>query len=272
MARTLWLLIFLLSWSTDSRPALGELAGGGAPAHGPPPLLQFQGGRLTGHFQRVPLQAILEAIAQEAQIEFVVDRPLRYAVTGSSLALPIEEAIAKLLRQENYVALYRREGSRVTLQKVWVFAREQDTYADSAPLANIDEVETLRRELASPDPLARHHALSALGMQKEVEAVDVLLAHVADQDPDIRRGVLGALVQSEDPRAVEALASAVIHDGDPGVRQFAAVRLAELGRESAVAPLPGALRDPRPELKAALTDPDPNVRKVVRALLERFQE
>jgi len=139
----------------------------------------------------------------------------------------------------------------------------------------------LAAALDDPEPLRRAGAAEALGHLGGEAAASILGQHVADPDPRVRAALAAALGQTCDLTCLSLLVG-LLTDGEPAVRRAAARALGRLADPKAAAPLaavPAQDRQPllvrratsaaiaaaphpdaRPQLLAALADPDPQVR------------
>lgn len=139
--------------------------------------------------------------------------------------------------------------------------------------------------LADPEPLRRAGAAEALGRLGGEAAGQALLNHLADPEPDVRAAVASgigiAVGQAADPAVIAALLP-LLSDPHPDVRRAGATALGRIGNPVAAVPLAQALMvpgqpllvrralaaalahvphpDTQPQLLAALSDPDPQVR------------
>lgn len=139
----------------------------------------------------------------------------------------------------------------------------------------------LAAALDDPEPLRRAGAAEALGHLGGEAAASILGQHVADPDPRVRAALAAALGQTCDLTSLSLLLG-LLTDGEPAVRRAAARALGRLADPKAAAPLAAVLAqdgqpllvrratsaaiaaaphpDARPQLLAALADPDPQVR------------
>jgi quinoprotein glucose dehydrogenase len=153
---------------------------------------------------------------------------------------------------------------------------------DAAKLAVLKDV-----ALTGKNPLARLHAIWALGQRRAVQPLAALLN---DPDAEVRAQAAKVLGEGKEPSAFTKIV-ALLEDPDPRVRFFAAQSLGKYGKKEAVQPLLKLLRgnadqdaylrhaavhslsriDDRPALVAAAKDDSVSVRLGALLALRRLE-
>jgi HEAT repeat protein len=121
----------------------------------------------------------------------------------------------------------------------------------------------VRALLSDPAWEVRRAAIETLGRLKDERAVEALSHTLADQDSDVREATAIALGAMSDRRAIGPLVVA-LKDPTSGVRRIAAAALSRIDEDWATS---AEARAAVEELKPALYDRDPDVRRFVGHLL-----
>lgn len=106
--------------------------------------------------------------------------------------------------------------------------------------------------LVDPGPAVRMRAAWGLGEFESRASVPALIERLDDPEPGVRGVVVWALGEIKDRRPVDQLSRVLEADGDPLVREMAAVALGEIGSAAAVGPLVEAVRREADLLPAVL--------------------
>jgi HEAT repeat protein len=221
--------------------------------------VDVRGGLLTVKARGAPLAEVLEAVAARANVRAVSHGEVRELVTIEFERLPLEEGLKRLLRRQNHLLIYGREGLDAPTLGVWL-------YPSAAGPSLVGEDATVeqwvRRARSGSDQTERSraiHGLASLGGESAAAALDGLLR----QEPDaaLRVEAARALARIGGPRAASALEPGL---GDPEsrVRQEVIRALRRSNDEAAAAPLTRTL----------LTDQDPGVRREAALALSRLGE
>ncbi len=113
---------------------------------------------------------------------------------------------------------------RAALQRATQSALERAVAAFSLQLAaERKRSAELIRDLASPEPAVRDHAVRVLADRGEHGAVPALIARLRDADPEVSERALGALAQLRDARATLALIDLTHHRDPAFVAQIARI-------------------------------------------------
>jgi HEAT repeat protein len=116
---------------------------------------------------------------------------------------------------------------------------------------------TLSRHLGETDPIVRTALIEAIGEAGDPTQAEALLPFIEDANSNVRRAAAHSLGQLGNPESCAALTALLVRPGEPLLaRRAAAAALIRVARPEA-----------QPQLIAALSDPDPQVRAyVARAL------
>ena len=238
-----------------------------------PPTLRMTDGRLTARLADVPLERVLDSLADLTGARIDVDVVPGERVTEAFIDLPLEESLRRLLPGRQIIVVYEQaqhdlarlvavrayDGSGSSTRVRW--DRREDTATPGArmPVGAPDGTLDLpadRDALAlvlstSQDREARRRAVEELGRLDGDGITAALSLGLEDTDPGVRESAARALGRTWDEGAIEPLAWALRDDGDADVREAAAQALGRLWSESAVEALGRAL----------LTDPSRAVRE-----------
>lgn len=221
-----------------------------------PPTLQMTGGRLTARLADVPLERVLDSLADLTGARIDVDVMPGERVTEAFIDLPIEESLRRLLPDRQIIVVYEQaqhdlarlvavrayDDSGSSTRVRWDRGEDPATSGTRMPVGALDGTLDLpadRDALAlvlstSQDRDARRRAIEALGRLDGDGITAVLSQGLEDTDPGVRESAARALGRTWDEGAIEPLAWAVSNDGDADVREAAARALGRLWSESAV--------------------------------------
>ena len=228
-----------------------------------PPALGMTDGRLTARLADVPLERVLDSLADLTGARIDVDVAPGERVTEAFIDLPIEESLRRLLPGRQIIVVYEQaphdltrlvavrayDGSgsstRVRRDRRDDIATPGARVPVGAPDGTLDlaaDREALALLLStSEDREARRRAIEELGRLDGDGITAALSRGLEDTDPGVRERAARALGRTWDEGAIEPLARAVSDDGDADVREAAAQALGRLWSESAVEALGRAL-------------------------------
>ncbi len=89
---------------------------------------------------------------------------------------------------------------------------------ESAGARKPGDIESIITSLHHEDPNVRWEAARALGVIRDLRAVEPLIAALDDCNPDVRRKAALSLAKIRDPRAVEPLRACSVKDENQVVR------------------------------------------------------
>jgi hypothetical protein len=175
-------------------------------------VLELQDGALTVHVVAAPLQQVMSQIGRlsGAKIVWLGQRDNR-PVSVDFMALPVAEALPRLLGPNNFLLIYASTAERARLMEIWVapqrFATRQTvlTTSDSASTEDVSDPSAVDAEL-----------------EKMLESHLDMALHGTERDSRIEAiGFLGGLVE-HDPRIRPLLEQLSTAEGDSQVRAAAA--------------------------------------------------
>ena len=222
--------------------------------------------------QAASLSVILAEIAHRAGFTIIGTVSTERIVSIEFTAAPLDQALGSLLRDENFIFLFRQlvEGGPEELQQIIFLGSKRPAahFTDEPHMVAVPEgadafdpdgpLESLLSLTTHPDSRMRTAALEALTRHTGDErAHQTLMEHLSDLDPHIRTvalGLLGPFV-TQWSGAEEAVIAA-LEDPAPQVRQLALLTLSETAGFNA-----------REALHKALHDADPGVRTRAEELL-----
>ncbi|HET6521456.1 MAG TPA: HEAT repeat domain-containing protein [Geminicoccaceae bacterium] len=260
-------LILALGWTL---PAAAQEAAT-APAAGPV-TVRWADGRLAAEVGAVPVQTVLQAIAEATGAEVRGSGELGTTSAQSFEGLPIEAALRRLVGDHGILVRYAppapgESGSRVAAIRVYAVepgARERAAAAAQARSAQAGAAPAPRDTAAAAAAASTAAAEQASLIQELVDrgddeaAAELQRALAGATDARLRRQLVGALVSVGTPRSAEGLALA-LRDPEPDIRRQAARGLWEVEGAAAADRLEAALA----------VEQDRAVRRLLEQLLER---
>ena len=231
------------------------------------PTLRMTDGRLTARLADVPLERVLDSLADLTGSRIDVDVMPGERVTEAFIDLPLEESLRRLLPGRQIIIVYEQAQHDLTpLVAVRAYNdsgsptrvrrdRREDTATSGARMSagktdGILDLPADRDALAlvlstSQDREARRRAIEELGRLDGDGITAALSLGLEDADPGVRESAARALGRTWDEGALDPLAWAVRDDDDADVREAAARALGDIGGAGGVSALIAALRDPR---------------------------
>ncbi len=199
--------------------------------------LQLHNGLLTAHVRTTPLPQVLSEVSRLSGAKVVwLGQPDPRQVSVTFTALPIAEAIPRVLGGNNFLLVYASTEDKARLKEIWIATRPSPTQTgisptlESAPMTegiNVNEgAFELPQEFAPiPDEETATEVEAEIGGMLESQ-LDTAL-HDADRDRRIEAiGFLGGLVE-QDARIRPVLQQLSTSEHDPQVRTAATEMLAE---------------------------------------------
>jgi hypothetical protein len=195
--------------------------------------LEFHNGLLTAHVRATPLPQVLSEVSRLSGAKVVwLGQPDPRQVSVTFTALPVAEAIPRVLGGHNFVLIYASTADKARLKEIWIATRPTPTQTlifEAAPLN--EEITDNGEEMAFPQepaPMAQEVTTSEV----EAEIADMLESQLDTashgDDPGSRVqaiGVLGGMIE-QDSRIRPLLQQLSISERDPEVRTAAAEMLA----------------------------------------------
>ena len=186
-----------------------------------PGILNLHNGKLTAHIARTPLRQVINEVGRlsGAQIRWF-DQADDHAVSVHFTALPVVEALERLLPRKNFLLLYASPAQDARLTEIWITSRRSSVAKpmNVPPPPNVPEdfdeddeglAIDLDGELATTVETHLLTAQSWGAAQERIEAIE-LLGGLATQDARIRP-LLQQLSVTESDLQVRAAAAAVLN-------------------------------------------------------------
>jgi len=200
--------------------------------------LQLQNGLLTAQVTATPLPQVLSEMSRLSGARVVwLGQPDHRQVSVTFTALPVAEAIPRVLGGNNFLLVYASTADKARLKEIWIATRPSPTQTviypalESAPMTegiNVNEGDTELTQESAPMPeedTANEVEAELAGMLES--QLDTAL-HGTDRDSRIEAiGFLGGVVE-QDSRIRPLLQQLSTSERDPQVRTAAAEMLAEL--------------------------------------------
>lgn len=266
-------LVIKATRATDSIDLEALQSGSNLPA---PPL------QLSVDLVDAPLREVLREIAHkiDAKVSIsddVPDQPITLQLKG----VGVTEAIKQILRETNYVLIYKDSPTPVNQDRQTAHTSEAEI-AEIRVLPKSTEEETADQtpSLKTLEPGDRtaeleewkKQALTALNPQDRIKALKqflehadpaehnpVLIAALEDKAPEVRKFALNSMSDSTNP-LFEPISQTALNDESPELRTAALDVLVSRYGANAI-----------PVLEQALTDPDTEVQQTAKSRLEMAQ-
>lgn len=198
--------------------------------------LQLQDGLLTAQVSATPLPQVLNEMSRLSGARVVwLGQPDNRQVSVTFSALPVAEAIQRILGANNFLLVYASTADKARLKELWVATRPSPTQTvtpltlESAPITegiNVNEDDTELTQESAPMPEENTANEVEAELAKMLESQLDTALHGADRSSRIEAiGVLGGLVE-QDPRIRPVLQQLSTSERDPQVRTAAAEVLA----------------------------------------------
>ncbi len=225
--------------------------------------LRLEGREVIAEIRNEPLQTVLDELAAWSGVVFEVESQNNPKVSISFYSTPVEEAIQRLITNDNSIAYYDRDAAGQNhLTFVRILAR---TPRPAPPVLNyigtgtvtkhsdeiIDSPEQAIAVLAgSANPAARQKAVELLVASKSPIAITALKAELSDPAAEVRVSAIEGLASLGAHDALPEILQS-LKDEDPGVRQSAVLAVGVLGDSANVKDLRPLLNDPDGNVKSS---------------------
>jgi len=200
--------------------------------------LQLHDGLLTAQVTATPLPQVMSEMSRLSGARVVwLRQPDTRQVSVTFTALPVAEAIQRILGANNFLLVYASTVEKARLKEIWIATRHSPTQTvtppapESAPMTegiNVNEGDTeLTQESA---PMTEEDSANEVEAElaKMLESQLDTALHGADRSSRIEAiGFLGGLVE-QDSRIRPLLQQLSTSERDPQVRTAAAELLAEV--------------------------------------------
>lgn len=252
------------------------------------------GGLVSVDARNVPIRAVVDAIAAEVGISTAYGDALEQRITGKFERLPLNRALSRLLRDRSFILVLKSPAVAGPADQqgrgwIWIFGDAEAVVVEQSDKGRAGagplEAATPSGTGATPAEVVRNY----IAMQPE-DAALMFASAFADGDARARMEALYAVGELGAP-AAESLLEQGLADRDPGVREAAVQELAAMGSDEAVAALAVALGDSEvsirleavhaleeirsPEsvalVRRALSDPDASVRETAAEVFETLR-
>jgi hypothetical protein len=198
------------------------------PAPAPlPGQFTLQNGRLTAQVVTTPLRQVMEEMSRVsgAQVRWLSGQAEEKPVSVEFTALPLPEALRRILREMNFLLFYTSTGNSTKLTEVWILSGIGKSQAErTSPLASPEKV-------LLPIPDSTPQSAEAEDRQAEFATMplEILIqTAVSTVDPSLRIEAIAYLGRraAEDSTAENILSHLASNDSDPQVRAAASEVLA----------------------------------------------
>lgn len=204
--------------------------------------VHIEHGAVTVRARDVPLETVLDRIAQHEGLQLVVQDRVDERVSAELHSLSLSAALRELLGDRSFVLMGSpeiRSADDAGGGTLWILSSQlSQTGAAAATISR-----------------ARAHRSNA---SDGFDSVEELRAALADDDSNVRVDAVSALIDFDDEERAAMLASAALRDDQPSVRAEALYAMAG-GQADAKTPV----------LARAIMDVDRDVRKAAIGALER---
>jgi hypothetical protein len=247
------------------------------------PTVTVVDGRLSVRGGEAPLDAVLEAIAAQAEVAITIRGDPGMVRPQAFANLRLDAGIRRLVGERRLMMVFQPAdgpGELGRLQEVWVYS---DLPSDDVGSPRQGLTRTLGKVGKSPPTATEAQAAPAPPSYQEL----------AKKGKGERLAAIRTLARQQDDAAIEVLSALLAHDPDGTVRRIAASALGNIGGESAAAALEVALADQDVEVRVqamrglhvingetaatslgelALRDPDPALRRQAVHLLATLRD
>ena len=234
---------------------------------------EITSGIVTLKAHDVTVKQLVEQIAHQGGIRLLLYKPLDERVTLEFRQLPMQQALDRILRGQNYAlqcvqplcsAVDPGEKVQGTL---WVFSDEthrneavsDDTdvrlaaVSDPADTGSDQPAVILATALGDRDASVREEAVDVLSEINGEVAIPFLEQALIDPDSDVREAAIAALTDIGGDQAARALATA-LNDENAALREDAVDALGDIGGKTATGLLQQALTDQENTIREAAAD------------------
>ncbi len=217
--------------------------------------ITVEDGRLGVEVVDRPLEQVLEAISDEAEVAIIVDEAVEGPLVSDAFSdLPLDQGIRRLLQEQDAFFYYAADGG---LRAVWVYPADEGQGLQPVPPDVWASTEELELDLRDRDPKRRAQAVETLVERRGDRALDSVLEALGDRNDRVRAQALYGALNADVALPVSVLSDLALDDPSESVRFLALEALAE---------------DPMIEVIAvqALDDPSQNLRNKAEEILERL--
>jgi len=216
------------------------------------PIIHFSQPNLTIKADRVPIGFLLEKIAMETGISFVLKGPADQPVSVSLTAISVEKAIGRLFSGANIAMTYKTnpDGKSVRLTDVFVVMDAgANTQYKFAANSEVSAQEVMSESEEGEDPAAVE--LCESPEPRNVSQIKAML--LRERNPEARAAVIQLMgnIRGDQVESATELLMAAMRDKHPGVRVAALTSLSAMPEEMAASGMLQAMNDPAPEVRAA---------------------
>ena len=196
--------------------------------------IEFRDGKLTVRLVNASVPRILSEIGRRSGVEIVwLNHAMADTVSVEFTALPVAEALERILRGKNFLLFYTIQGKKEKLARVWISSPP----GGKRPLSVRTVATTPTQSAAALSPSTQ----PLQGGEEEIEGQpspfsmpldEVIQIALGEKNPEIRLDAIARLGQEipENPQIRELLSRIAREDSDPDARQGAALTLGE-GKE-----------------------------------------
>jgi hypothetical protein len=199
-----WLRGILVSLALSTGPVGATYALGPA-AVIVPGQIALQEGKLAAKIVAAPLRQVMEEVSRlsGAQVRWLSTQVEERPVSVEFTALPLPEALGRILGETNFLLFYTTVGEGTKLTQIWISAKgigegqsglisppasqgeeivERQAEPDTMPIATL-----LQAAVSTAEPAVRIDAIARLGGYAQVDPrVESVLSHLASNDSNPR--------------------------------------------------------------------------------------
>jgi hypothetical protein len=192
-----------------------------------PGQITLQDGRLTAQVVATPLRQVMEEMSRlsGARVRWVSGQAKEKPVSVEFTALPLPEALRRILREMNFLLFYTSTGNSVKLTEIWI----SSVIGEGQPRRIPPPASQVKAPLPIPDSASQSE--EAMDRQAEFAAMplEILIqTAVGTADSPLRIEAIAHLGgrAAEDPKVEGILSHLASNDSDPQVREAASEVLA----------------------------------------------
>ena len=221
-----WMSVMVASLFLSIGPIGSAFAFG--PVSSPlPGQFTLQNGRLTAHVVATPFRQVMEEMSRVsgARIRWLGDHAEEKLVSVEFTALPLPEALRRILREMNFLLFYTSTGNGTKLTEVWILSGIGRSQAGHTPLpVSPEKVQPPIADSTSQSEEAEERQAQFAAMPLEI----LIQTAVGTADPSLRIEAIAYLGRraAEDSTVEGILSHLASSDNNPQVREAASEVLA----------------------------------------------
>ena len=194
-----------------------------------PGQVALQDEKLTAQLVAAPLRQVMEEVSRlsGARVRWLDRQAEEKPVSVGFTALPLPEALRRILKETNFLLFYTSEGTSTTLTQIWISSKE----TDEEPPGLTPQPTTQVKVLLQPAPDSASQSEDAVKEQDELNSISVdtlIETAISTLEPSVRVEAVARLggYAPADPKVEGILSHLASNDSNPQVQAAASEVLA----------------------------------------------